>query len=173
MYTKFNAINTKKINNEILKAFNGTKTKDIIISEKEEKFYICFSGACLFELNKYFFPFDLTRIAEYTENNRIVMNNNLCDMLPKAQPLLDSGELVPAQLEKLALIEMNKSATVMVYKDSRGIRHGINKEFTDFLQLENCRVYGNKANEPLYFTDSNNKIVACILPIKPKTDNWE
>ena len=173
MFTKFNAINTKKINNEILKAFNGTKTKDIIISEKNEKFYICFSGACLFELDKYFFPFDLTRIAEYTDNNRIIINNNLCEMLPKAQPLLDSGELVPAELEKLASIEMNKSVTVMVYKDSRGIRHGINKELADFLQLENCKVYGNKANEPLYFADSNNKLVTCILPIKPKTDNWD
>ena len=173
MFTKFNAINTKKINNEILKAFNGTKTKDIIISEKEEKFYVCFSGACLFELDKYFFPFDLTRIAEYTDNNRIVANNNLCKLLPKAQLLLDSGELVPAQLEKLTLIDVGKNTTVLVYKDSRGIRHGINKELADFLHLKNCKVYGNKANEPLYFTDSNNKIVACILPIKPKTDNWE
>lgn len=173
MYTKYNAINTEKINNEILKAFNNTKTKDIIISKKEEKFYICFSGACLFELNKYFFPFDLTRISEYTDNNRIVTNNNLCDMLPKAQPLLDRGELVPADLEKLALIDMGKSKTVMIYKDSRGIRHGIDKDLADFLHLENCKVYGNKANEPLYFADSNNKIIACILPIKPKTNNWE
>lgn len=173
MYTKYNAINTKKINNEILKAFNGQKTKDIIISEKEEKFYICFSGACLFELDKYFFPFDITRIAEYTDDNRIVTNNSLCDMIPKAQPLLDSGELAPADLEKLTLIDMSKKTTVLVYKDSRGIRHGINKELADFLHLENCKVYGNKANEPLYFTDSNNKIVALILPIKPKTDNWD
>lgn len=172
MYTKYNAINTKKINNEILKAFNGTKTKDIIIGEKDEKFYICFSGACLYELEKYFFPFDLGRIGEYTENERIRIKD-FSNFLEDAQKMLDRGDFAQAELEKLTLIDMGKNTTVLIYKDSRGIRHGINKELADFLHLENCKAYGNKANEPLYFADSNNKIVALILPIKPKTGNWD
>ena len=172
MYTKYNAINTKKINNEILKAFNGTKTKDIIIGEKEEKFYICVAGATVFQVEKYFFPYDLERIGEYTENERIRIKD-FSNILEDAQKMLDSGDFAPAELEKLTIIDMGKNTTVLVYKDSRGIRHGVDKNLTDFLNLENCKAYGNKANEPLYFADSNNKIVACILPIKPKNDNWE
>lgn len=172
MYTKYHAINTKKINNEILKAFNGTKTRDIIIGEKDEKFYICFSGACLYELEKYFFPFDMGRIGEYTENERIRIKD-FSNILEDAQKMLDRGDLAPADLEKMTLIDMGKNKTVLVYKDSRGIRHGINKELADFLNLENCKAYGNNANDPLYFADSNDKIIACILPIKPKSDNWE
>lgn len=172
MYTKYNEINTKKLNTEILKAFNGTKTKDLFIGENNEKFYICVAGATVFQVEKYYFPFDLGRIGEYTESERIRIKD-FSNILADAQKMLDRGDFAPAELEKMTLIDMGKNKTVLIYKDSRGIRHGIDKDLADFLHLENCKVYGNKQNEPLYFTDSHYNIIACILPIKPKTDNWE